>query len=50
MPSKGLMGWGAIILAVLIALGELMTWPGWTSYVWAVLALLWGIMWLSRGE
>ena len=44
MASKSMMGWGAIILAVLIVLSELMAWPGWTSYIWAALALIWGIM------
>ena len=48
--NKQVMGWGAIILAVLIALGEMLTWPGWTNYLWAALSLIWGIMWLSGGN
>jgi hypothetical protein len=44
MNSKTVMGGGAIILAILIALTQLVAWPGWLNYIWALLALIWGIM------
>ena len=44
MFSKGVMGGGAIIVAILIALTTYMTWPGYLNYIWAVIVLLWGLM------
>jgi len=44
MLSKGMMAWGAIIVGVLIALTEFMTWSGSLNYLWAVLVLVWGLM------
>ncbi len=38
-----LMGGGAVLLGVLIAAGTYLKWPNWTNYVWAALALIWGI-------
>lgn len=38
------MGGGAILLGVLIAAGTHLKWPNWTNYLWAALALIWGIM------
>ena len=43
MFSKGILGAGAIIDAILIAATQYMGWPGYLQYVWALLALLWGI-------
>jgi len=37
-------GGGAIFLAVCIALTAAFNWPKWFNYVWAVLALVWGLM------
>ena len=34
---------GPILLGVLIALGTALKWPNWTSYLWAAIAILWGI-------
>ncbi len=44
MFSKGVMGGGAIIVAILIALTTYMSWPDYLHYIWAVIVLLWGIM------
>lgn len=44
MASKNVMGYGAILLAVLVALTQAMSWSGSLNYLWAVLALVWGIM------
>ena len=41
MMSKGLFAWSAIIVGVLIALTEFMSWPGTVNYLWAVLVLVW---------
>jgi hypothetical protein len=41
--DKKTMGWGAIVVGVLVALTEFMTWPGYMNYVWAILVLIWGI-------
>lgn len=35
---------GAILLAILIALTAGFKWPNWLNYIWAALALIWGIM------
>ena len=42
MCSKGVMGWGAVLVAVLLALTQAMGWPGYLNYIWAVLVLIWG--------
>ncbi len=34
---------GAIILAVVIGLTTFLKWPTWLNYIWAALALIWGI-------
>ena len=39
-----MMGYGAVLVGVLIALTEFMSWPGYLNYVWAVLVLAWGAM------
>jgi hypothetical protein len=44
MLSKGMMGGGAVLVAILIAVTELMSWSGSLHYLWALLVLIWGIM------
>ena len=44
MLSKGMMGWGAVLVGVLIALNEYMAWSGNLNYLWAVIVLVWGFM------
>lgn len=34
---------GAILLAILIALTAVFRWPNWLNYIWAALALIWGV-------
>ena len=38
------LGGGAILLALLIVLTTALKWPKWFYYVWAALALIWGII------
>jgi len=38
-----ILGAGPILLAIVIALTEAMKWPKWLNYVWAGVALLFGI-------
>ena len=47
MDSKT-MGWGAVLLAVLISLNQLLTWPANLNYLWALLALVWGLATLNQ--
>ncbi len=47
MLSKSVMGWGAIFVAVAMALTVLMGWPSSVHYLWAVIVLAWGVMWLK---
>ena len=42
--SKGMMGGGAVLVAVLMALTQLMGWAGYLNYIWAALVLIWGLM------
>lgn len=42
--SKGMMGGGAIIMAILIALTQGLNWAGWLQYIWAIIVLIWGLM------
>jgi len=35
---------GPILLGVLIGLTEVLKWPRWVHYIWAVIAILWGLM------
>lgn len=44
MVSKGMMGGGAILVAILLAATEGMQLPGYLNYIWAALILIWGIM------
>ncbi len=43
MDFSQFMGWGAIFLGVMIGLTAALKWPNWVNYIWAVLALLWGV-------
>lgn len=49
MSSKIIMGSGAILAAVLIALTELLNWPGYLQYVWALLIAIWAIVIFAKG-
>lgn len=40
----GLIAGGPILLGLLIALTEALKWPRWLHYVWAGVAILWGIV------
>jgi hypothetical protein len=44
MLSKKGMGWTAVAVGVLIAVGEGTGWNGNLNYLWAVLVALWGLM------
>ena len=46
--SRNVMGAGAIAVGILIAITEYMSLPGYLNYLWAVLALIWGILWLTQ--
>ncbi len=35
---------GPIFLGVLIALGTVLNWPKWTNYLWAAIAIIWGVI------
>ncbi|MEK6914370.1 MAG: hypothetical protein AABW83_01855 [Nanoarchaeota archaeon] len=48
MLSREVMGGGAVVVGILLALTELMQWPGSLNYIWATLVLIWGILWLSK--
>ena len=50
MLSKGMMGGGAILLAILIVLTMLLDLPETLNYLWALLALIWGILTLKGNE
>tara|TARA_Y100000310_G_C20352502_1_gene655054 strand:- start:115 stop:261 length:147 start_codon:yes stop_codon:yes gene_type:complete len=41
--NKNVMGGGAIIVGILIALTVFMDWPNSLHYLWSVLVLIWGI-------
>jgi len=42
--SKAFMVWSSVIVGILIALTEAMTWPGSLNYLWAILVIIWGFM------
>jgi len=44
MASKKMMGWGVVIVAILIALTQAANWSGSLQYLWALLVLIWGFM------
>ncbi len=35
---------GPILLGVLIALTQIFKWPNWTNWIWAAIAILWGLL------
>ena len=41
--TKNFLGWSSIVLAILIALNQALTWPGWLQYIWAGLVVIVGI-------
>ena len=44
MASKMVMAGGPILLGVLIALTEFMQWNGSLHYLWALAAIVWGLL------
>ena len=44
MFSKTIMGSGAVVMAVLISLTTLLTWPNYLQYIWAVVIAIWVII------
>ena len=47
MLSKGVLGGGAILDGILIALTQYMGWSVNLQYLWAALAVIWGIIILA---
>tara|TARA_Y100000310_G_C20691915_1_gene822848 strand:- start:2194 stop:2340 length:147 start_codon:yes stop_codon:yes gene_type:complete len=47
MLSKNVMGGGAILVAVLMALTVAMGWSSSLHYLWAAVVAIWGILWLK---
>jgi len=43
MFSKEVLGWGAVVVGVLMALNQYLVWSGSLNYLWAVLVILLGI-------
>lgn len=35
---------GPIFLGIMIGLSTLLRWPRWTNYLWAGIAILWGVI------
>lgn len=48
MLLKEIIGGWAIVVGVLIAFTKFMQWPDSLNYLWAVLVLIFGILWLSK--
>ena len=44
MALQQFLGSGAILLAILITATEGLKWPRFLHYIWAALALIWGIV------
>ena len=44
MFSKEVMGGGAILVGILIALTVFMGWPSSLHYLWAAVVALWGVL------
>jgi hypothetical protein len=40
--NRLMFSWSAVVVGVLIALTEFMSWPGSVNYLWALLVLVWG--------
>lgn len=49
MNSKMMMAGGPILLGVLIALTQFMGWNGSLHYLWALVAIVWGL-WAYMGK
>ena len=48
--TKKILGWSGIVLAILVALNQALTWPGALQYLWAGLVLITGIWTLVAKE
>jgi len=48
--TKNFLGWSGIVLAILIALNQGLTWSGWLQYLWAGLVVIVGIWTLAAKE
>jgi len=44
---KNFLGWSTVVLAILIALNQALTWPGGLQYLWAGLVVIAGIWTLA---
>lgn len=44
MFSKTILGAGAIIMAIVIALTNFLVWPSYLYYIWAATVAAWGII------
>jgi len=44
MFSKTVLGLGAILDGILIAATAYLGWPGYLYYIWALLAVVWGVL------
>jgi hypothetical protein len=42
--NKNIMGGGAILVAILMALTTWRVWPDYLDYIWAALVAIWGIL------
>ena len=42
--SDTFFGGGAILMGILIALTSVLKWPARLNYVWAALAIIWGVV------
>lgn len=43
MPESLAAG-GPIVLGILIAITTALKWPSWVQYLWAAIAILWGVV------
>lgn len=43
MPES-LAALGPIVLGILIAITTALKWPSWVQYLWAAVAILWGVV------
>lgn len=44
MFSKTILGSGAILMAIVVSLTNLLAWPNYLQYIWAVVIAIWGII------
>jgi len=47
MKSKSYLGWGAVFLAVVMAVAEYLGSPSSLTYLWALVVLAWGALTLK---